>query len=152
MLSMMIVVGTAFATDWLEVPQSKGGAYIDKDSVIIEGDILSFWFLAKKVELSQEDKFAQSLEKRKDAWTYQGLPFAMSIRKVEVNMAKSPRETRSAYAVYFDANGKQVGETETTKGKWVPESGPRLWADILCLFFGKKGTGDTKIPALLVSR
>ena len=143
----------AFATDWTPIPRSKGSAYIDTGSVYGQEDIISFWFLAKRVKLDErDDKFAQSLEKRPDAWTYQGKPFSMSIRKVEVDMSKTPRLTRSVFAMYFDADGKQVGETETTKGEWAPESGPRLWTDLLWLFFGKKGSDTGAIPALLASK
>lgn len=149
MMSMTIVADLAFATEWKEIPFSKGGAYIDADSVVKEGEIVSFWFLSKKVELGEKDTFAQSLEKRPDAWMYKGMPFTMSIRKVEINTVKTPRETRSAFAMYFDSHGKQVGETETTKGNWVPESGPRLWADILYWRFGKEGRDMGKIPSLL---
>ena len=153
-LVFWLAIGADFAhsANWKEIPFSKGGAYIDIDSVVKQGDILSFWFLAKKVKLDEKDAFAQSLEKRPDAWTYQGMSFAMSIRKVEIDMSKTPRVTRSAFAKYFDADGKQVGETEITKGKWAPESGPRLWADLLWSFFGKEGNDTGAIPTLLANK
>jgi len=79
------------------------------------------------------------LTKKKDSWTYEGKAFAICLRKVEVNFGKSPREVRSAFAIYFDAKGERVGNTEVTKSDWVPESGPRLWADLLRLVLSKEG-------------
>lgn len=150
---LAIGINFAYSANWKEIPFSKGGAFIDTDSVVKHGEILSFWFLSKKVKLSEQDTFAQSLEKRPDAWMHQGMPFAMSIRKVEVDMSKTPRVTRSAFAKYFDVDGREVG-TESEKGNWVPESGPRLWADLLWSFFGKErdNNTNTEIPTLLANK
>ena len=148
-LSLAVTVGVAFAeTKWTEIPFSNGGAFIS--DVKENQNIMVFWFLSKKISNPSEQQ--AKLTDKADSWTYEGRPFEVCLRKIEVNFSKSPRMVRSAYAVYFDKNGKQVGNTEVTQSDWAAESGPRLWADLMRKTLAKKGNDDGKIPTILVSK
>ncbi len=144
-LFLAIATVPAFAANWVEIPFSRGGAYIDTDVRENQG-IMVFWFLSRKV-LSPSGYQAE-LTSKADSWTYEGKPFATCLRKVEVNFSKTPREVRSAFAVYFDENGEQVGRQEVTQSDWVAESGPRLWADLMRAVLSKEAESTEEIPPI----
>ena len=143
-VSIAVVPLVASATDWREIPFSFGGAFINAD-VKENQNIMVFWFLSRRIEKPSE--YQAKLTDKKDSWTYKGKSFAVCLRKIEVNFGKTPREVRSAFAIYFDADGNHIGKKEVTQSDWVPESGPRLWADLLRTFFSKEGK-DKDIEAI----
>jgi len=152
-LALLIVIGVATdgsAADWKAIPFSNGGAYIDTDNVYEYNGVLSFWFMARKV--AEPSKYQEEITSGKDSWTYRGQRFHISIRKVEVDMRNKPRLTRSPFAVYYDADGRPIAEPETGNPKWVPETGPRLWTDLLSATFAKNQQDPGTVPAIPASR
>lgn len=149
-LFITIIAGTACATKWREIPFSFGGAYIDTDSVFEDGNIMSFWFMTKKAE--KPGTYQDTVTNKKDSWTYQDKRFTTCVRKVEVNFVKDPREVRSAFAIYLDAKGRQIGNPESSnEDGWTTESGPRLWTDLLRKVLAKEGR-DTGIPSFIIGK
>lgn len=147
-LFLVITAGTALAAvRWVEIPFSRGGAYINLD-VREQKDVMVFWFL--EVKVPNPSDYQTKLKSKKDSWTYQGRTYSICLRKIEVNFSKSPREVRSAFAVYYNANGEKIGNTEVSKSDWVAESGPRLWADLMRSVLSQEGKDTGEIPPLPV--
>lgn len=140
---LLITARTALATDWLEIPFSNEGAYLELHTVLVEDGIMSFWFMARKVD-NPSDYQKKLDNENKDAWTINGHQFQVSVRKVEVKL--ETHEVRSTFAAYFDQNGKQVGK-EPKASKWAPETGPRLWVDLMYRILAKEGH-DTGMPPI----
>lgn len=137
-MSLLVLSSTAFASNWVYYGRSglvPGNLYIDADSVMKNGDNLSYW------ELLVYDKLYFKVAKL--------------MTKYEVILAPS-RKYRIADSRYYNADNRddkemsELNDTDTTTGKWSDSFvGANMSADTdFALKYAKDGKDTGQRPTL----
>jgi hypothetical protein len=136
MLFIIATGGAAFATNWVEVPESDGRLYVDADSVVKQGSAIIYWELLV-YKPNDNSRSVGNVKVAKIAYKY------------EVDL-RTPRKMRYVLIVDFDANDQQIGNPSYHSGNWASVSGRK--ATILALSYAKEGQDTKAIPAPVSDR
>ena len=129
---MVLLSSNAFAAKSVEVPGMSGMVYVDADSAVKQGGMLSYW--AQYVYHGEG--------------TYQGVPVFNDLVKAEVDL-RTPQRGRIIGWFHFDVNGRQIGPPSAGSG-WESVSGSPMLNTVLP--FAKEGQDTGTIPPLVSDR
>lgn len=129
-LILIITARVAYAVHWVEVPGQY--LYIDTDSVVKQGDTLTFWILTDYSD---------------DPPVYRGVVFKKSTAQYEVDM-RVPHLRRMCL-IRWDEHDKQIGAPYHPPAPWYDCTGSEIVKT--ALRYAKKGHDDmttATVPAL----
>jgi len=135
-IMLTITAGTAFATNWVEVPETDGRLYVDADSAVKQGSTLIYWEL---LVYKPDD----------DTGSYYNVKPAKIAYKYEVDL-RTPRKMRYVLIVHFDVNDRQIANPSYSVGNWASVSGRK--ATDLAFSIAKEGRDTGAIPAPVSNR
>ena len=129
-LTIAATTGTAFATNWVEVPGAEGRLYVDADSAVKQGSTMIYWEL---LVYSPND----------NTGSYNNVKVAKIAYKYEVDL-RTPRKMRYVLIAHFDVNDRQIAGPSYHVGNWSPVSGRK--ATDLAFSLAKEGQDTGIIP------